>query len=287
MVLFRDITEKLHSEAEELRARQPESLGLLAGGIAHDFNNFLTAIQGNVSLAQAQAGYDPRIQEPLERALQSTRRAHGVSSRLLTFAKGGEPARTVMELPAVIQEATTDSPCRAAGSIAGTTSSLIWPGSKVMPPDFPGIPEDLRSMQTRPWGARDPCGSRRPTCCSTMGRSQASMQDPMCLSVSWTPVPRNSGGDPRPDLRAVFHHQVRRQRPRSGQRVPDREGPRRQYFCRRCVDTGGACFTMYFPASGRAFPAAPESVEVEGPGRGNGSWSWMTIRSSRRSARGS
>lgn len=50
--IYRDITDSRKMEQELLKARQPESLGLLAGGIAHDFNNLLTAIMGNISLAQ-------------------------------------------------------------------------------------------------------------------------------------------------------------------------------------------------------------------------------------------
>ena len=52
VLVFRDITEKLKTEAELLKASKLESIGLLAGGIAHDFNNVLTVILGNISLAR-------------------------------------------------------------------------------------------------------------------------------------------------------------------------------------------------------------------------------------------
>ena len=46
---------KKESEAAEeslLRNQKLESIGVLAGGLAHYFNNLLTAIRGNIQLAQ-------------------------------------------------------------------------------------------------------------------------------------------------------------------------------------------------------------------------------------------
>ncbi|MCK4782877.1 MAG: PAS domain S-box protein, partial [Desulfobacteraceae bacterium] len=53
LLTARDITERKKMEEELLKAKKLESIGVLAGGIAHDYNNLLTAIIGNISLAQS------------------------------------------------------------------------------------------------------------------------------------------------------------------------------------------------------------------------------------------
>ncbi|MDP2362808.1 MAG: PAS domain S-box protein, partial [Ignavibacteria bacterium] len=54
VVVFRDITEKVVFEKERETAEKLRSIGVLAVGIAHDFNNILTAIVGNLALAENQ-----------------------------------------------------------------------------------------------------------------------------------------------------------------------------------------------------------------------------------------
>ncbi len=66
-----------------------ESLGLLAGGIAHDFNNMLTAILGNINLAQTDTSGDSILF--LEEAEEACLRAQGLTKQLLTFSSGGQP----------------------------------------------------------------------------------------------------------------------------------------------------------------------------------------------------
>ena len=107
VILFRDITEKLQSETEILRSRQIDSLGVLAGGIAHDFNNFLGAIMGNVSLAKEMLGAESDVTERLDAAVSATGRARQISNRLLAFAKGGEPSRTVLDPRQLAKEAAS------------------------------------------------------------------------------------------------------------------------------------------------------------------------------------
>lgn len=106
VIVFRDITNQLKTEAELLRVRQIESLGVLAGGIAHDFNNYLSAILGNISLAKQDVPPESRASERLTEAMRATDRARSLSLKLLTFAKGGDPARRVVDLAPLVREAT-------------------------------------------------------------------------------------------------------------------------------------------------------------------------------------
>jgi two-component system, cell cycle sensor histidine kinase and response regulator CckA len=94
---------RLQTELE--RSSRLESLGVLAGGIAHDFNNLLTAILGNLGLASM----DKRVMEAagdcIGEAERGARRARDITQQLLTFAKGGDPVRTAVQLPEIVTEA--------------------------------------------------------------------------------------------------------------------------------------------------------------------------------------
>ncbi len=92
-------------EAALARASKLESLGVLAGGIAHDFNNLLTVVMGNLSLAKLDARLDAETMECLRQSESAALRARDLTHQLITFAKGGEPVRTVTALPAVVLEA--------------------------------------------------------------------------------------------------------------------------------------------------------------------------------------
>lgn len=93
------------SEDELLRDAKRESLELLAGGVAHDFNNLLTALLGNLSLARMDTGLSSEVQEWLAEAEKATGRARDLTQQLLTFAKGGEPVRRLVELGSCLREA--------------------------------------------------------------------------------------------------------------------------------------------------------------------------------------
>ncbi|MEZ6129528.1 MAG: PAS domain-containing protein [Planctomycetaceae bacterium] len=99
-----DITERKRAEEALLRMQQLESLGTLAGGIAHDFNNVLTGVFGNVSLARLALSPDHPAMRFLEKADQSITRAAGLSTQLLTFAKGGAPVKEHVDLVKLITD---------------------------------------------------------------------------------------------------------------------------------------------------------------------------------------
>jgi PAS domain S-box-containing protein len=102
-----DMTEMREAEAELLRARKLESLGVLAGGIAHDFNNLLTGILGNISLAKLLGGADAKVVARLTEAEKACQRATALTQQLLTFAKGGAPVRQTVSLAPLLTESIT------------------------------------------------------------------------------------------------------------------------------------------------------------------------------------
>ncbi|MBK8476581.1 MAG: response regulator [Opitutaceae bacterium] len=103
---MRDTTERERLEQELLRASKLESVGLLAGGIAHDFNNILTAVMGNLTLALLDVEPQGEMGRILREAEGAALRARDLTQQLLTFAKGGDPVRAAVHLPAMMEEVT-------------------------------------------------------------------------------------------------------------------------------------------------------------------------------------
>ncbi len=109
VIAFRDVTDKLKMDAEILKARKIESVGILAGGIAHDFNNILTSIIGNLGLVRMSAKNHETeaVIEGIREAEKAALRAKDLTRQLLTFAKGGAPIRRSMLLADLVRDATT------------------------------------------------------------------------------------------------------------------------------------------------------------------------------------
>ena len=106
VLVFRDMTEQSRIEEELLKANKLESIGLLAGGIAHDFNNILTSIIGNLSLAKMSAHSIEKVLARIADAEKAAGRARELTAQLLTFAKGGEPIKRPLQLPALLKGIT-------------------------------------------------------------------------------------------------------------------------------------------------------------------------------------
>jgi PAS domain S-box-containing protein len=107
VLVLRDVTERHRMEEELQHAGRLESIGILAGGIAHDFNNILTAILSNLSLLELDLAGMPAESRLLDEAVRATKRAGDLTLQLLTFAKGGDPVRTAVNLGEIVREAAT------------------------------------------------------------------------------------------------------------------------------------------------------------------------------------
>jgi PAS domain S-box-containing protein len=112
--VFLDASARHRFQEEQLKLQKLESLGVLAGGIAHDFNNIFTAVIGNLSLAKAVDGLTPRTQRLLQSTLEGCERASTLSRQLLTFARGGDPVKTVLSPRKILEESLSMVACGSA-----------------------------------------------------------------------------------------------------------------------------------------------------------------------------
>ena len=104
---FQDIRGRKKAQEGQLRTQKLESLGVLAGGIAHDFNNLLTGIMGNISLIRMMLPTESKVQERLQSCEKAVKEATSLTGQLLTFSRGGEPVKKLIDLHLVVQDAAT------------------------------------------------------------------------------------------------------------------------------------------------------------------------------------
>ena len=92
-------------EAQLRQADKLETIGTLSGGIAHDYNNLLTAILGNINLAQI--GLDPnsKMYSYLDAAETVIMQATKLTRKFITFSKGGSPVKREQEISHVLKTA--------------------------------------------------------------------------------------------------------------------------------------------------------------------------------------
>jgi PAS domain S-box-containing protein len=151
VAVFRDARMRREREAERVQVQKLESIRTLAGGIAHDFNNLLTGLVGNVTLSQMLLGEGDEARRLLDEALGAATRATALTRQLLTFAKGGTPVRTRVDVVAILRDATAVAGCRGclqvefdvseepcwllgdAGQLAQVFQNLVRNAAEAMP----------------------------------------------------------------------------------------------------------------------------------------------------------
>ena len=104
VLVLRDISVERRLENEMMRSQKLESIGLLAGGIAHDFNNILSGILGNAQLAQIALANKKNIDKYIKGIIEATQNATRLTQQLLTFAKGGEPVKEIVNIKDLLME---------------------------------------------------------------------------------------------------------------------------------------------------------------------------------------
>jgi len=100
---FRDITEKKQLAAQFLRSQRMESIGSLAGGIAHDLNNALAPILMASEMLRTSCT-DPETIRMLDVISDSAERGRDMVRQVLTFARGNESERGLVQVEPLINE---------------------------------------------------------------------------------------------------------------------------------------------------------------------------------------
>jgi PAS domain S-box-containing protein len=99
----RDITERMHLEAQLRHSQKMEAIGTLAGGIAHDFNNLLTTILGYTDLALERVD-EEELREDLEQIQKAGERAAVLTRQLLAFSRKQVVSPVVLDVNEVVRE---------------------------------------------------------------------------------------------------------------------------------------------------------------------------------------
>jgi PAS domain S-box-containing protein len=100
-----DIAERKRAEEALREAQRTEGIALLAGGVAHEFNNILTALMGNIALAQGQLDPASEIRTNLGVAIDCCQRAAGLTRQLLAYAGKGAFVREPVSISEAAQGA--------------------------------------------------------------------------------------------------------------------------------------------------------------------------------------
>jgi PAS domain S-box-containing protein len=98
-----DVTEKKKLASQFLRAQRMEGIGTLAGGIAHDLNNVLAPLLMSVQYLRTRLP-EADDQDLLDTLEQSCRRGASLVQQVLSFARGVEGQRVIVNLVHLTRE---------------------------------------------------------------------------------------------------------------------------------------------------------------------------------------
>jgi len=105
VLVFRDVTDRVHMEEQIRQVQKMEAIGQLAGGIAHDFNNMLAGILGFAELIHRHVRDNDKLQNYCTQVINTAERAREMTEKLLSFARLGQPKSTPVDLHTCITSA--------------------------------------------------------------------------------------------------------------------------------------------------------------------------------------
>jgi len=98
-----DITERKAIEAQFRRTQRLEIIGTLAGGIAHDLNNVLAPILMGIQILRLKV-HDDKGKQIISTIEASANRGADIVKQVLTFARGSEGERSVLQVKHLLRE---------------------------------------------------------------------------------------------------------------------------------------------------------------------------------------
>jgi GAF domain-containing protein len=133
---------RLALERAAMEAQKLDSLGVLAGGIAHDFNNILTAIMGNLALAQLDLAPTHAVQEHLKAANDAAQQAANLTRQMVAYASRGRLLARPVVPEAVLSAALAQAKAQLPANVRLT--ARLAPGLAPVQ----GDPDQLRDLVT-------------------------------------------------------------------------------------------------------------------------------------------
>ena len=127
VLALRDVTQEHKRADEAARAFKLESLGMLAGCIAHDFGNLLTALIGQVSVAQLTPALPPEAATRLAEIDRIAWRANDLTRQLVTFARDGAPVKKTIALAPLLRDATAIAQGSSTLKKNVSVAADLWP----------------------------------------------------------------------------------------------------------------------------------------------------------------
>jgi PAS domain S-box-containing protein len=103
LVINSDVTETKKLESQFLRAQRLEGIGTLASGIAHDLNNILSPILMSCGILRKEFEDEDTL-KMLSIIEGSAERGAGIVKQVLTFARGVEGERVLLQLKHLVSE---------------------------------------------------------------------------------------------------------------------------------------------------------------------------------------
>jgi PAS domain S-box-containing protein len=128
LIINTDITEQRRIEEQFFRAQRLESIGTLASGVAHDLNNILAPILMGAAVLRRSPmlAPDETILSTIETCAQ---RGADIVKQVLTFARGGEGARLLLQPAHLINDLTkiTEGTFPKAITVRTSFPQSLWP----------------------------------------------------------------------------------------------------------------------------------------------------------------
>lgn len=124
----RDVTERRALEERFRKSEKMEAIGQLTGGVAHDFNNQLAVIMGNLELVEEETS-EVAKKQALAQAIKACSRSAELTRNLLSFSRKSHLSPQVIDLNAVVRDASSWIQRTLPATIRVETSLLagLWP----------------------------------------------------------------------------------------------------------------------------------------------------------------